>query len=145
MIYTELTNRAMQIAYEAHAGQVDKCGTPYVFHPYHLAEQMDDEVTTCVALLHDVVEDTEVTVGDLSAEFPPEVTEPLRLLTHDPAVPYLDYISKPAENPVALVVKLADLTHNMDETRYAGAAQPDPADLARPRRPCPTSREIRRR
>lgn len=94
MIYTELTNRAMQIAYEAHAGQVDKCGTPYVFHPYHLAEQMDDEVATCVALLHDVVEDTEVTVGDLSAEFPPEVTEPLRLLTHDPAVPYLDYISK---------------------------------------------------
>lgn len=129
MIYTALTNRAMQIAYEAHAGQVDKCGTPYVFHPYHLAEQMPDEVTTCVALLHDVVEDTEVTVGDLSAEFPPEVTEPLRLLTHDPAVPYLDYISKLAENPVALAVKLADLTHNMDETRYAGAAQPDPADL----------------
>lgn len=109
MIYTELTNRAMRIAYDAHAGQVDKCGTPYVFHPYHLAEQMDDEVTTCVALLHDVVEDTEVTVGDLSAEFPPEVTEPLRLLTHDPAVPYLDYISKLAENPVALAVKLADL------------------------------------
>lgn len=133
MIYTALTNRAMQIAYEAHAGQVDKCGTPYVFHPYHLAEQMPDEVTTCVALLHDVVEDTEVTVGDLSAEFPPEVTEPLRLLTRDPAVPYLDYISKLAENPVALVVKLADLTHNMDETRYAGAAQPDPADLARRR------------
>lgn len=133
MIYTELTNRAMRIAYDAHAGQVDKCGTPYVFHPYHLAEQMDDEVTTCVALLHDVVEDTEVTVGDLSAEFPPEVTEPLRLLTHDPAVPYLDYISKLAENPVALAVKLADLTHNMDETRYAGAAQPDLADLARRR------------
>lgn len=133
MIYTELTNRAMRIAYDAHAGQVDKCVTPYVFHPYHLAEQMDDEITTCVALLHDVVEDTEVTVGDLSAEFPPEVTEPLRLLTHDPAVPYLDYISKLAENPVALTVKLADLTHNMDETRYAGAAQPVPADLARRR------------
>ncbi len=79
--------------------------------------------------LHDVVEDTEVTVGDLSAEFPPEVTEPLRLLAHDPAVPYLDYISKLAENPVALAVKLADLTHNMDETRYAGAAQPDPPTL----------------
>lgn len=58
MIYTALTNRAVRIAYEAHAGQADKCGTPYMFHPYHLAEQMPDEITTCVALLHDVVEDT---------------------------------------------------------------------------------------
>ena len=84
MIYTALTNRAMRIAYEAHAGQVDKCGTPYVFHPYHLAEQMPDEITTCVALLHDVVEDTPVTFEDLEREFPPEVTDALRLLTHDP-------------------------------------------------------------
>ena len=61
MIYTPLTNRAMQIAYEAHHGQVDKCGMPYIFHPFHLAEQMEDEVTTVVALLHDVMEDTDYT------------------------------------------------------------------------------------
>lgn len=133
MIYTELTNRAMRIAYEAHAGQVDKCGTPYVFHPYHLAEQMGDEASTCAALLHDVVEDTEVMLEDLAAEFPHEVVEALRLLTHNPAVSYLEYISKVAENPVARAVKLADLAHNMDETRYAGGSQPDPADLARRR------------
>ena len=57
MIYTELTNKAMRIAYKAHQGQVDKCGQPYIFHPYHLAEQMDDEITVCAALLHDVIED----------------------------------------------------------------------------------------
>ena len=61
MIYTPLTNKALRLAYTAHHGQVDKSGVPYIFHPYHLAEQMTDEITTCVALLHDVVEDTDIT------------------------------------------------------------------------------------
>lgn len=131
MIYTPLTNRAMRVAYDAHAGQVDKCGVPYVFHPYHLAEQMGDEVTTCVALLHDVVEDTGVTLVDLAREFPAEVVEALRLLTHRPDVPYLDYVRALATNPVARAVKLADLRHNMDETRYAGGELPPADELAR--------------
>lgn len=142
MIYTAMTNRAMRIAYDAHSGQMDKCGTPYVFHPYHLAEQMPDEVSTCVALLHDVVEDTDVTLEDLAVEFPCEVVEALRLLTHDPAVPYLDYVSMVAENPVARAVKLVDLAHNMDETRYAGGSQPDPSDLARRREKYAAALEI---
>ena len=75
MIYTELTNRAMRLAYDAHRGQVDKCGMPYIFHPFHLAEQMEDEISCCVALLHDVVEDTAVTLADLEEQFPPAVTE----------------------------------------------------------------------
>ena len=133
MIYTALTNRAMQIAYEAHAGQVDKCGTPYVFHPYHLAEQMPDEVTTCVALLHDVVEDTPITLDELEREFPPEVTESLRLLTHDPAVPYRDYIDALVVDPVARTVKRADLAHNLDETRFEGCGHIDEAELSRRR------------
>lgn len=131
MIYTALTNRAMQIAYEAHAGQVDKCGTPYVFHPYHLAEQMPDEVTTCVALLHDVVEDTPITLDELEREFPPEVTEPLCLLTHDPAVSYRDYIDALVVDPVARTVKRADLMHNLDETRFEGCGRIDEAELSR--------------
>lgn len=133
MIYTALTNRAMQIAYEAHAGQVDKCGTPYVFHPYHLAEQMPDEVTTCVALLHDVVEDTPITLDELEREFPPEVTESLRLLTHDPAVPYRDYIDALVVNPAARTVKRADLIHSLDETRFEGCGRIDEAELSRRR------------
>ena len=62
MLYTPLTIQAMKIAYTAHHGQVDKGGVPYIFHPIHLAELMKDEYTTCVALLHDVVEDTDVTL-----------------------------------------------------------------------------------
>lgn len=131
MIYTPLTNRALHIAYEAHSDQVDKCGTPYVFHPYHLAEQMSDEATTCTALLHDVAEDTDVTLEDLAREFPAEIIDALRLLTHQPGVPYLDYVRALATNPIARSVKRADLRHNMDETRYAGGAQPPADELAR--------------
>ena len=63
----------MKIAYQAHEGQVDACGIPYIFHPFHLAEQMTDEATTCAALLHDVAEDTDVTLADLSKEFPKDI------------------------------------------------------------------------
>ena len=85
MIYTEMTIRAARIAEQAHRGQFDKAGMPYIFHPLHLAEQMTDEVTAAVALLHDVMEDTDVTEAELTAQFPPRIMEALRLLTHDPA------------------------------------------------------------
>lgn len=118
MIYTALTKKAMKLAYAAHHGQTDKTGVPYIFHPMHLAEQMEDEYSTCAALLHDVVEDTELTFSDLEAEgFPAEVIEALKLLTHDPAVPYLDYVKAVRPNPIARAVKLADLCHNSDLTR----------------------------
>ena len=82
MIYTKLTILAMEIAYNAHHGQLDKAGTPYIFHPIHLAEQMQDEYTTCVALLHDVVEDCNITLEYLSLHFPKEVTDAIALMTH---------------------------------------------------------------
>ena len=53
--------KALRISFNAHKSQIDKSGMPYVYHPFHLAEQMDDELSTCVALLHDVVEDTDIT------------------------------------------------------------------------------------
>lgn len=119
MIYTKLTNKAMKLAYDAHHGQVDCNGVPYIFHPCHLAEQMTDEITTCVALLHDVVEDTDVTIEELEAEFPKEVTEAVRLLTHDKSTDYFDYVRAIKTNPIAKTVKLADLSHNQDESRIA--------------------------
>lgn len=122
MIYTNLTNKAMKIAYAAHHGQTDKSGLPYIFHPYHLAEQMTDEVSTCVALLHDVVEDTPITLDELAQDFPPAVIDALRLLTHAPEVDYFDYVRAISSNPVARQVKLADLAHNSDETRFAGCS-----------------------
>lgn len=129
MIYTELTNEAMKIAYRAHHGQVDKGGIPYIFHPYHLAEQMTDEYTTCVALLHDVVEDTDITLDQLAKTFPREVIDALTLLTHEDGIDYYAYVAKIKGNPIARTVKLADLTHNSDQSRMAGSI--DPAALKR--------------
>ena len=117
MIYTELTKKAMVIAYRAHHGQLDHGGIPYIFHPIHLAEQMPDEYTTCAALLHDVVEDTDVALDELAAVFPKEVIDAVALLTHGDDVPYLDYVRTIKSNPIARIVKLADLRHNCDRTR----------------------------
>ena len=117
MIYTELTIKAMNLAYHAHHGQFDKGGVPYIFHPIHLAEEMDDEISTCVALLHDTVEDTAVTLEDLSKEFPAEVVNAIRLLTHSEDVDYFDYVRAIKQNPIAVKVKLADLAHNGDPKR----------------------------
>ena len=124
MIYTELTNKAMRLAYKAHHGQVDYNGIPYIFHPIHLAEQMDDEYTCCVALLHDVVEDTEVTLEELCKEFPSQVTDAIHLMTHNDDTDYFDYVRAIKENPIAKKVKLADLAHNSDQSRCVGCDIP---------------------
>lgn len=123
MIYTPLTIQAARIAYEAHHGQQDKSGMPYIFHPYHLAEQMPDEITVCTALLHDVVEDTSVTIDELKKYFPEEVTDAVRLLTHQKGTDYFEYIRALAKNPIARIVKLADLAHNSDESRLTGCSR----------------------
>lgn len=126
MIYTEMTNKAMVLAYEAHQGQYDKSGLPYVFHPFHLAEQVDTEEAVTAALLHDVVEDTDYTLEDLrSMGFPDTVTDALALLTHDPSVPYMEYVERLKSNPIARSVKLADLTHNSDLSRLPVVTEKD--------------------
>ena len=125
MVYTPLTNKALVFSYNAHHGQLDYNGIPYIFHPLHLAEQMDDEISCCAALLHDVVEDTAVTLEDLAAVFPPEVVEAVALLTHEEGTDYFDYVRRIRSNPIALKVKLADLAHNSDATRFAGVSVPE--------------------
>ena len=120
MVYTPLTARAMEIAYAAHHGQVDKAGMPYIFHPMHLAEGMDDEISCCVALLHDTVEDTDITFSQLEKEFPKDVLDALKLLTHEKETDYFDYVRALKKNPIAVKVKLADLAHNSDQSRLIG-------------------------
>lgn len=128
MIYTDQTTKAMQIAYEAHHGQVDKAGVPYILHPVHLAEQMETEAECIVALLHDVVEDTDITLIQLEKEFPEEVVQAIKLLSHDESVDYMDYVSELKKNPIARKVKLADLIHNSDRSRLKN---PPPQDEKR--------------
>ena len=125
MIYTELTKKALKICFEAHKEQVDKSGMPYVFHPFHLAQQMDDEYSTVVALLHDVVEDSEITLDELAKEFPSEIIEAIALMTHDSSVEYFDYIKEIKQNALARKVKLADLKHNSDKSRLDVVTEKD--------------------
>lgn len=118
MIYTSQTKKAMIIAFEAHKNQVDKSGVPYIYHPMCLAAQMKDEKTTCVALLHDVIEDTDMTLEQLNAQgFDEDILTALKVITHDKSVPYMDYIRAIKENKIATVVKIADLEHNSDLSR----------------------------
>ena len=126
MIYTEQTKKAMKLCYEAHMGQVDKGGVPYVFHPWHLAEQMSSEESTVAALLHDVAEDTDISIEDMvRMGFSPAVIEALGLLCHDKDEPYMDYVERIKQNPIAREVKLADLRHNSTPGRLETMGEKD--------------------
>lgn len=126
MIYTELTKKAVNLMYEAHQGQKDKGGFPYCFHPYQVAQGMTDEISCTCALLHDVVEDTDITFDDLQKMgYPSEVIRVLKMLTHDKSVPYMDYAAAIAEDPIARKVKLADLRHNSDSSRLKEVTEKD--------------------
>ncbi|MFV0479061.1 MAG: GTP pyrophosphokinase [Anaerorhabdus sp.] len=98
MIYTHLIKRAMRLTFDVHKDQIDKSWIPYIYHPIHLAEQKDDENAVIVAL---------------------------KLLTHDDAVDYIDYIKSLSKNEIAGKVKLADLRHNSDLTRLSTVSEND--------------------
>ena len=129
--------KAQKIAYHAHHGQTDKSGVPYIYHPAYLAAQMDTEDEIVTALLHDVVEDTPVTLNDLEREgFPQTVLSALRTLTRDKDKHYENvsektlydfYIDRIADNPLAAKVKFADLMHNNNPSRNANLPHEDAA------------------
>lgn len=96
-----------------------------MFHPFEVASAVTGEYETCVALLHDVVEDTEITLEELAKEFPREITDALRLLTHDEKVPYFEYVKAIWNNAIAKAVKLADLQHNSNLARLDTVTEKD--------------------
>lgn len=95
MFYSEKVKKAALIAYNAHKDQSDKGGYPYIMHPIHIAEQMETEDETIAALLHDVIEDTDIGFDYLKKEgFSDTVINCLKILTKDPNEDYMDYIRK---------------------------------------------------
>lgn len=105
--------RAIEIAVTAHREQTRKNGDPYILHPLRLMMAVDSTDAKIVAVLHDVVEDTETTMGDMRAEgFSNEVLTALECVTHEDGISYEDYILRIKANPLATVVKLADLRDN---------------------------------
>lgn len=135
MLYTALTRKAITLCFEAHKNQLDKSGLPYVFHPFHLAEQMPDEDCIITALLHDVMEDTDYSLEDIRLlGFSEDVLTALVLLTHCDDTPYLDYVSKLKGNRIARTVKLADLRHNSDLSRLESVTEKDLARVEKYKR-----------
>ena len=109
---------AREIASRAHENQLDKAGAPYINHPLAVAASVgDDESAVIVALLHDTIEDTTLDFDDLKDFLTAEEMSALKLLTHDAAVPYADYVRAIKQNELARRVKIADLKHNMNLTR----------------------------
>ncbi len=122
--------RAIEIAAKAHAGQVDKAGHPYILHPLRLMLAVRTPHERMSAILHDVVEDTAVTLSDLTREgFPPEVLAAIKALTKRPGESRIDAAHRAAANSIAKVVKLADVTDNMDLSRIASPSERDFARL----------------
>jgi (p)ppGpp synthase/HD superfamily hydrolase len=106
-------DKALQIAVQAHAGQQDKEGRPYITHQLRLMAAMADDEARIVAVLHDVIEDTATTLDDLHrAGFSAAILEAVALVTHRKEEPYAEYVIRCRGNSIARAVKLADLTDN---------------------------------
>jgi (p)ppGpp synthase/HD superfamily hydrolase len=131
----ELLEKAISIAVEAHYGQKDKRGKPYILHPISVMGKVQTETEKIVAILHDVVEDTDWTFADLKKEgFPAEILDALDCVTKREGEPYEDFVKRSASNPIARQVKLADLQDNMDVRRMLAVTQEDFERLKKYRR-----------
>ena len=121
--------RAIEIAVHSHAGQVDKAGQPYILHPLRVMFAVTSWYERIPAVLHDVVEDTPVTLDDLGSErFPMEVLDAIRALTKTEGESRIAAAKRAAENSIARVVKLADVADNIDLSLIS---QPNEEDYAR--------------
>ena len=116
---------ALQIAQKAHAGQVDKAGKDYILHPMTVASYMDTDTEKAIAYLHDVLEDTDVTVDALREIFPNEIVDTLITLTHRKDESYFEYIQRVSTSKLAKKIKVADLLHNLDITRIKEPTKQD--------------------
>ena len=135
MISPELLERAISIAVEAHHGQRDRNGQPYILHPIRVMGRVLTTTEKMVAILHDVVEDTEWSLDALREEgFPSDVLDALDCVTKREGEDYDDFVARSASNPIARRVKLADLEDNMDIRRLRKVSEEDRERLSKYRR-----------
>src|SRR6476469_64416 len=124
--YELLLQRAIAIAAKAHEGQVDKAGNPYLDHPLAVMENVNSLEQKIVAVLHDAVEDSELTLEQLRSEgFPEVIVSAIEAITKIEGEAYAAYLERVIANPIALRVKIADVTHNLDIRRIAHPTEAD--------------------
>jgi (p)ppGpp synthase/HD superfamily hydrolase len=130
----EMLDKMLMIATKAHHGQFDKGGNPYILHPLKVMHYLktDDEELMCIALGHDVIEDTSVTYKDLrDAGISERVIAGIAALTKQPGQTYDEYKERVFANEDAMQVKMADLRHNTDIRRLKGVTEKDLARMAK--------------
>lgn len=128
--YNQLLELAIKVATEAHAGQVDKGGKPYINHPQAVAASLTNTEYKIVAYLHDVCEDTSITFDDLKdMGFTYRIVNSIRLLTKNDELTYEEYLRRLRMDSCARAVKMADLKHNMDITRIPNPSEKDYARI----------------
>ena len=121
-----LLEKALQIAVKAHSGQIDKAGSAYIFHPIRVSNRCSTDDERIVALLHDTIEDTEVTTEYLLMEgFPRNIVDAILSVTRNEDESYDDFIKRSRLNPIGRQVKLHDLEDNMDITRLNELTEKD--------------------
>jgi (p)ppGpp synthase/HD superfamily hydrolase len=124
--YELLLQRAIAIATKAHEGQVDKAGNPYLDHPLFVMENVNTLEEKIVAVLHDAIEDSELTFDQLRSEgFPEVIILAIAAITKREGEAYAAYLERAIANPIALRVKIADVTHNLDLRRIANPTEAD--------------------
>lgn len=126
----DVFSTALLVAVTAHSDQKSRSGRPYVLHPIRLAEQMDTDQEAAAALLHDVLEDTDITEEYLRGWFPDEVVDAVVALTHQDE-PYDEYIEQVSKNKIARKVKMADLRDNMRAERITTLSAKDARRIRR--------------
>ncbi|MEG4144806.1 HD domain-containing protein [Microcoleus sp. Pol12B5] len=124
--YELLLQRAIALAAKAHEGQVDKAGNPYLAHPLFVMENVTSIEQKIVAVLHDAVEDSELKLEQLRSEgFPEVIVSAIEAITKIEGEAYPAYLERVIANPIALAVKIADVTHNLDLRRIANPTEAD--------------------
>jgi len=119
-------DKAIQIASAAHLGQLDLGGEVYILHPIRVMQSVTTKDEKIVAILHDVIEDTDITLDYLKLEgFSIDIIEALEAITRVYKEPYQSYIKRVMKNPLALKVKVADLKDNLDMTRLIMVTEKD--------------------
>ena len=127
-----IIERSLEIALKAYAGQTDKAGKTYILHPLRLMAQMETEEEMCVALLHDVIEDSEFTAEDLLDEgIPAHIVNAVQYLTKNKGENYDDFIDRVLENKCAAKIKLADIEDNINILRLNTVTEKDLERIAK--------------
>lgn len=130
----ELLGKMVVLAANAHAGQFDKGGAPYILHCMQVMNNLgtDDEELQCIALGHDIIEDTKTTYHDLEdAGFTPRIIEGIRAMTKLPGQTHDEYRAQIIANKDSILVKMADLQHNSDIRRLKGISEKDIERMAK--------------